>query len=114
MSRIQGRKTTQIEATSRYKNTPLIQESPTQFSWGLWVSDRRISQDSGYTLWQIRDHDIGRLDRVSFEVYGTCAYWWMIADANGFRDPISDMVAGAYMRIPRRDVCDRYVQAEPT
>jgi hypothetical protein len=103
----------QIETTSRYKQTPLVQTGPTEYEWGLWVSDRRIAQDQGYTLWQIRDIDVGRLDRVSHEVYGTSAYWWMIAHANAFRNPIRDMVVGEFMRIPRQAVCDRYTQASP-
>lgn len=99
-----------VETSSRYKETPLYQLGSGAYEWSLWVSNPSIRDDPNYDVVQIADSDIGRLDRVSYNIYGTPEYWWMIADANNYIDPIRDMKIGDFMKIPRRSILDNYAQ----
>mgnify|MGYP003646740549 CR=1 FL=1 len=42
----------------------------------------------------------GRLDLISFQVYGTPNRWWELAIANNIHDPCEQMVAGMLLKIP--------------
>ena len=43
-----------------------------------------------------------RPDTLSYDLYGTPAYWWvfMVRNPNTIKDPIWDMVAGASIIVP--------------
>ena len=45
----------------------------------------------------------GRLDLLSYELYGTSDLWWVICDLNQIVDPMTEANTGAQLRVPRRD-----------
>lgn len=100
-----------ILPSSRLKDTKMLTLSQTRTrEWGLWRSDPTFSNTSAYTLYQVRDVDIGRLDLLSWEFYGTVEYAWIIADANNFKNWMSDMRVGDLIRIPSQSVVESYVR----
>ena len=42
----------------------------------------------------------GRPDLISFDVYGTVDYWWLILVVNQITDPFEQLVAGKQIRLP--------------
>ena len=44
-----------------------------------------------------------RIWLVSHRVYGIANLWWVIAMANGLKDPVSEVKVGRLLRIPDRD-----------
>jgi len=42
----------------------------------------------------------GRPDLLSYEVYGSVDYWWVICAANNIIDPFEQLIAGKQIRIP--------------
>lgn len=97
--------------SSRLKDTKVLANTTTRTrEWGLWVSDPTFSVSSSYTLYQVRDVDIGRLDLLSYEFYGTVEYAWIIADANNFKNWIADMNVGDMIRIPNQAVIEAYIR----
>lgn len=100
-----------ILPSSRLKDTKMLALSVTQTrEWGLWNSDPTFSNTLSYSLYQVRDVDIGRLDLLSWEFYGTVEYAWCIADANNFKNWITDMNVGDFIRIPNQAVIEAYVR----
>lgn len=86
-------------ANSPYHSTP-------QLSWrmGRFVYRPILSNanDQPYTL-NIR-HQY-RPDKLSYELYGTPAHWWIFCERNPFlrANPIWDFIAGLEIMVPNRD-----------
>jgi len=49
---------------------------------------------------------VGRLDLLSYKVYGTPYLWWVIALANDIMDPFDQTAVGNLLMIP--DIADVY------
>lgn len=53
--------------------------------------------DTDYT---VKQHQIGRMDLISFEVYSSPYYWWLICQRNNIIDPLTEMYTGMIIKIP--------------
>lgn len=54
-----------------------------------------------FKYYRIKDVDIQRPDSISFRIYGTNAYWWIILRANpDIQDVWNDFVVGELIQIP--------------
>lgn len=42
----------------------------------------------------------GRPDLISYDVYGTSTYWWLICTANNIIDPFEQLKAGKTIKLP--------------
>jgi hypothetical protein len=42
----------------------------------------------------------GRPDLLSYRLYGTVDYWWVLLVANNIVDPFEQLVAGKQIRVP--------------
>lgn len=59
--------------------------------------------------YRIETQDVGRPDLISYKIYGTVSYWWLILSLNSIEDPFNDMVVGTLLMIPdSMDVYDFY------
>lgn len=106
---------TPFSESSRYKDTKIILRRPeNRRELGLWVSDSSLGNRTSMTLHQITDFDIGRLDMVSYLYYGTPDYWWVLADANDYINPLLDMRVGEYLAVPNRAVIESFVRRLPS
>ncbi len=100
--------------SSRYKDTPLYLLPTGKLEFGLWNPDRTALDVAAFQTHQVTDYDVGRLDLMSYTYYGSPHYWWIIAYANRLLNPVRDMVPGMLLKIPPREVIDRYIQRRPT
>ncbi len=86
-------------ANSPYHNTP-------QTSWhiGRFVYIP-IPPDSGDTLYTLAQQHQYRPDKLSYDLYGTPAYWWIFCERNPFlrANPIWDFIAGLTIIVPSAD-----------
>lgn len=86
------------DSSSRYSNNERILYDTGEEI--IETSDRiefeHSNKDSYFT---VEARHEGRLDLVSYEVYGTSIYWWAIASASGIYDPF-DVKVGTVLRIP--------------
>jgi len=48
----------------------------------------------------VKQHHLTRLDTLSYEVYGTPYYWWLIADRNNIIDVTIELYIGQILYIP--------------
>jgi len=58
----------------------------------------KMNYKSSY--YRIEQDDLMRPDLISYKIYGTIAYWWLIMMINGIQNPLKDMELGALLQIP--------------
>lgn len=96
---------------SRYLHTPAtIVDGKIQYE--LWKSNPEFRGTSDYRTHVVRNTDIGRLDLLAYEYYGTPSLWWVIADANDIINQF-DLTLGQALKIPSRALIERYLHAAP-
>ena len=52
------------------------------------------------SYYQLTAEDIGRMDLISFKVYQTVDYWWLLAYVNDVENIFTDMTVGDLYQIP--------------
>lgn len=65
---------------------------------GVWVPPP--VQNIPYTYYAVEGEDVGRLDLISYKVYGYEYYFWVIAAFNNVLDPFSGISVGQTIKIP--------------
>jgi hypothetical protein len=58
----------------------------------------KMSYPAGYYM--VKEDDLMRPDLISYKVYGTVKYWWLIMMVNGIGDIFSDLEVGLTLQIP--------------
>lgn len=83
-------------ANSPYSATP----QTSQFIGTLVF--RPIPADGGDQPFTLQMRHQYRPDRLSYDLYGTPAYWWVFCERNPFlrRDPIWDFINGLTIMVP--------------
>jgi len=92
-----------ISIESRYKDTQILQSpvTPSLVYWRSWNCPLEFLYFAGNTTKHVvRSFEVGRLDIVSNQYFGTPRMWWCIAALNGITNPIVDMAAGDEIIIP--------------
>jgi hypothetical protein len=52
------------------------------------------------SYYRIVEADVMRPDLISYKVYGTVDYWWIVLFVNDIEDPLDDITAGTILKIP--------------
>ena len=84
---------------SRYKNVRQIQDKETAKIYHETMNQYTVAKAEEETTYIVGVETENRLDLVSFRVYTTAKYWWVIALANYILDPF-DVPYGTVLRIP--------------
>jgi len=50
--------------------------------------------------YRIAEDDVMRPDLISWKVYQTVDYWWLICFVNNIQDPFNDIISGDLIKIP--------------
>ena len=58
--------------------------------------------------YMVTDAAAGRLEYISYQIYGTIQLWWVIGLYNGIINPIKDVIAGKILRVPTKESIDVY------
>ena len=62
-------------------------------------------------FYTIKQHELLRLDNISFDFYGTIDFWWILAKINKIDDLFNDLEVGQVIRIPdKNDINTFYLQ----
>jgi hypothetical protein len=71
------------------------------------MSTFKMKYTPGYH--RVTEAELGRFDLISFRMYGTHIYWWIICVANQIRNPFTDLEVGQILTIPSLlDIHDWY------
>jgi len=63
------------------------------------IPDMEFSDDRSRSI-VISEDLLGRLDLISFYLYDTSDFWWLIAQHNDLLNPMEDMYIGQVLMIP--------------
>ena len=59
--------------------------------------------------YRVSEADLMRPDMISYKVYGTVKYWWLIMSVNTIFDPFNDLTVGQRLVLPNvLDILDFY------
>ena len=79
-----------------FRDTPVVDLISSE-SWGTVVSNLSNSPSKVAIIPAGME---GRPDLISFKVYGTPDFWWVICAANKIIDPFEQLIAGKQIIIP--------------
>ena len=75
---------------------------------------RRFIPATAFRSYQVRSDETGSPDMISYRVYGTHDYWWVICIINGVTDPFSQFPAGTVLQLPSRFSIEQYLSFRNT
>lgn len=82
-----------IEGT-RFQVTPIVDRH-----LGVWKPPS-FSDPVDESIYVIPQENVGRPDKISYEVYGSVAYDWLILYYNRILDPFTELTSGRVLKIP--------------
>lgn len=59
-----------------------------------------LTEDASDVFITVTQDYVKRPDLLSYNVYGTTEYWWVIYEFNNIRDPLFGLKRGQILRIP--------------
>ena len=61
------------------------------------------------SYYRMKGEDLGQPDLLSYKLYGTEQYWWIVCLVNDIQNPFSDFEEGQILKIPSiLDIHDFY------
>jgi hypothetical protein len=60
-----------------------------------------FNNKTDYSFYVIKDYDLLRPDLISFRLYGSLAYWWILMKVNDIEDIWNDLYVGKVLVIPK-------------
>ena len=72
----------------------------------LWNNLSKFKTNYPLRYYRVESKDLMRPDIISYKIYGTIGYWWLILALNGIQDPLHDLTVGLLLKIP--NVLDIY------
>ena len=66
----------------------------------LYNNLTKFQMNYSISYYRIEQRDLMRPDLISYKIYGTITYWWLIMMVNGIQNPLKDMIVGELLKIP--------------
>lgn len=96
--------------TNRYSLFKIV-EVDNNDEYDLLSSNLSFMNLSTATTFRVPQAAVGRPDLISFKMYETTEYWWLILVHNDIIDPIDELYTGRVLEIPSlNDYYDFYNQ----
>lgn len=77
----------------------------------LWNSLQNFKVNYRPSYYRVSDGDTYRPDLISYKMYGTVKYWWIIMFINKIDDPFFGLTVGQQLTIPNiLDIYEFYKQ----
>ena len=83
---------------SRYKNIKRVKTMGKSYHVFNRFNGVKGSNEDLYH--RVINGEVGRLDKIAQKYYGDASYWWIIAEANRMKDPLTETVLNRALRIP--------------
>lgn len=84
---------------SRYVNGGITEVSPGRLEW--WER-RSFAHDIYDDIYYVQPAFVGRLDLIANAFYDEPRYWWIIAQYNNILDPVTEIVEGKELFLPKK------------
>jgi len=66
----------------------------------LYNNLSQFEMNYSISYYRIEQSDLMRPDLISYKIYGTITYWWLIMMINKIENPLRDMEVGTLLQIP--------------
>jgi hypothetical protein len=66
----------------------------------LWNSLGKFTLSYEPSYYRTNSDDVARPDLISYKVYKTVKYWWLICIVNSINNPLIDIEEGMILKIP--------------
>jgi hypothetical protein len=66
----------------------------------LWNNISKFKMNYPVRYYRVEQRDVMRPDLISYKIYGTIGYWWLLMAVNGIQNPLKDIVVGTLLKIP--------------
>jgi len=66
----------------------------------LWNGLSHFVINYNVSYYRVTEVDLLRPDLISYKVYGTIDFWWIILLVNNIDNPFKDLVVGTILQIP--------------
>jgi len=66
----------------------------------LWNNLSKFELKYEPFYYRIEEEDFMRPDLISYKIYGSVRYWWVILLVNKVQDPYSELTVGALIQLP--------------
>lgn len=77
----------------------------------LWNRLSNFTMNYTPVYYRVTVHDVMQPDNISYNMYGTERYWWIICLVNGIMNPFDELVIGTVLKLPNIvDIEDFYRQ----
>jgi len=95
-----------MNRTKFFKKLTVNDINEVDFLWNT-LSSFQSNHNSGY--YRIKGDEVGQPDLISYRIYNTEKYWWIICLVNQIQNPFVDMTEGSIIQLPNiRDIYDFY------
>ena len=95
-----------MNRTKFYKKVVVDNTPELDFLWNT-LSSFEINHTLGY--YRIRGDETDQFDLVSYRIYGTERYWWILCLVNQVKNPLVGVSEGSIIKVPDiRDIYDFY------
>jgi len=95
-----------------YKNldvTTIKSLKGTMLDIPLMFKQVKFTNNDIQMYYTVSDSEAGRMDLISFKVYGNTKLWWAIAIANQIEDSLVEPVSGKTLKIPSPTAIKRWL-----
>lgn len=73
----------------------------------LWNTLSSFEMNHTSSYYRVKGDEVGQPDLISYRLYDTEEYWWIICLVNKIENPLEDIVEGTILQIPNvRDIYD--------
>lgn len=83
---------------TKFFNTEIIDEKAELDFLNTYISKFQMTYQPIY--YRVSEDDLMRPDMISYKVYGTVKYWWLIMAVNDIFNPLLDLYVGQRLIIP--------------
>lgn len=88
-----------MERTNFYNKT--IVDGIEEYDY-LYNNISKLTLSYPVEYYRVQENDLMRMDLISYKIYGSIEYWWIIATINGIEDIFHDMEVGQVLTIPNK------------
>ena len=68
----------------------------------LWSNMSKFTMTYNPAYYRVISTDAMRPDIISYRMYGTTNYWWVICLVNAIDNPLEDLAIGILLQIPNK------------
>lgn len=66
----------------------------------LYNNLTKFKMNYSVSYYRVETSDLMRPDLISYKIYGTITYWWLLMMINEIQNPLKDLEVGMLLQVP--------------